>query len=121
MRPLDIIPSTLYSVECWRGETLVWVEDFPNLVTTVGKNEILNACFKAGKAANAWFVGLVGSSGFTGYAVTNTMVSHTGWAEGVPYVEATRPAYVAGTIAAGSVDNASSRAVFTINASETLY
>lgn len=109
-----------YDVECWRDGRLLWTETFPNLVTTVGKNKLLDACFKTGEAANQWFVGLVNNAGFSAYSATDTMASHAGWAEGTPYSEGTRPAYVAGVPAAGSMDNGSSKAQFTINATLTI-
>jgi hypothetical protein len=48
------------------------------------------------------------------------MGSHAGWAELTPYSQGTRPAFVLGTIAAGSVDNSASKAVFTINGTATI-
>ena len=113
-------PTTHYRVECWRQQTLRWVEEFPNLVTDVGKNEFLDACFRVGKAANAWYVGFVDNASFSAYATTDTMSAHAGWAESVAYSNATRVQYLPAAAASQSLDNTASRALFAINAAATL-
>ncbi len=113
-------PSTTYVVECWRDGTLIWTERFHNLVTTVGKNKLLDACFKTGEASNSWFIGLVSQAGFSAYAATDTMAAHAGWTEGTPYSEGARPAFVPAAPAAASMDNGASKAVFSINAALTV-
>src|SRR6266850_863266 len=120
MDPLNIHLQTLYEIECWRDGQLLWTEVFPNLVTTAGRNKILDACFKTGEAANQWFIGLVDSAAFTAYAAADTMGAHGGWVEGTPYSEGTRQAYVPAAPAAGSMDNGASMALFTINATLTV-
>lgn len=110
-----------YHVECWRNGQLVWADDFHNLVTTAGKNKYLDATLKTGLTTPAWFVGLVtGPGGSNTYAAADTMASHAGWTEAVPYSNATRVAFTAGTISAGSVDNSAAAASFTINATATV-
>jgi hypothetical protein len=111
---------TQYQVECWRDGKLAWAEDFHNLVTTVGKNKILDACFKTGEGANQWFIGLVSNTAFTGYAATDTMSTHPGWTEGSPYSNATRPAFTPSVPSNASMDNRASHAVFNINATATI-
>lgn len=102
-----------------RSEVL-WTEEFPNLVTTAGLNKLLDATLKTGLASPTWFVGLVDNASFSAYAAGDTMGSHAGWIEGVPYSNATRPAFTPGAIAAGSVDNSASKAVFNVNATLTV-
>lgn len=114
-------PETWYDVECRDAAgNLRWAERFHNLVTTVGKNKLLDATFKTGLASPAWYVGLVDNASFSAYAAADTMASHAGWIEGVPYSDATRQALTPGTVAAGSVDNSASKAVFNINATLTV-
>lgn len=115
-----VYPQTFYSITCWRNGVLIWTEEFYNLITTVGKNELLDACFRTGKAANAWFVGLVDNASFSAYAAGDTMSSHAGWIEGTPYSDATRPGYTPAAASAASMSNDASRAVFNINASLTV-
>jgi hypothetical protein len=117
---LTITPSTQYEVECWRDGKLLWVEKFHNLVTTVGKNGILDITFKNGGAANAWYVGLVDNASFSAYAVGDTMGSHAGWVESQAYGEATRVAYVPAVASAGTMTNTASKAEFTMNATKTI-
>jgi len=113
--------GTHYKVECFGADGLLkWVEEFDNLVVTAGLNKYLDATLKTGLASPAWYVGLVDNAGWTAYAAGDTMGSHTGWAEGTPYSNATRPAFTPGTISGGSVDNSASKAVFNINATLTV-
>ena len=129
---MNVHPQTHYHIECWRpcrGEgvvptmgarTLLWAEEFHNLVVTVGKNKLLDAMFKSGIGAAAWYVGLVDNASFSAYAAADTMGSHAGWIELTAYDEATRQAYTCSTPAAGSTNNTAARATFTANATKTV-
>lgn len=111
--------ATHYLVECREKHgKLKWTEEIDNLVVTAGLNKLLDATFKAGLTTPAWYVGLKGTGAV---AAGDTMGSHAGWSEIVPYSDANRPTFTPGTIAAGSVDNSASKAVFNINASSTVY
>lgn len=124
--------QTQYHIECWRARpaagvvpsmgvrTRVWEADFHNLVVVTGRNKVLDATFKTGEAANAWYVGLVDNAGFSAYNDGDTMASHAGWAESSAYAEANRQAFVCSTPAAGSADNVASRAIFTANATKIM-
>lgn len=120
--------STVYTVECWsnfhrngkRRKTpkLRWRDHFHNIVVTVGLNKLLDATFKSGLTTPAWYIGLKG----TGTMVSgDTMASHSGWSEIVPYSDSTRQAFTPGSISAGAVDNSASKAVFNINTSSTVF
>jgi hypothetical protein len=111
-----------YHVECWRNGQLVWEDDFENLVVTAGKNKYLDATLKTGLTTPLWYVGLViGPGAGNTYAAADTMASHAGWSATEPgYSNANRPAFTPGTIAAGSVDNSAAKAVFNINATNTV-
>jgi hypothetical protein len=126
-----VSPRTHYHVECWRPDPFgyrcfngiwcrrVWTEDFHNLVTTEGKNKLLDAGFKSGIGAAAWYIGVVDNAGFSAYAAGDTAASHAGWTELTAYDEATRQSLVTSTPAAGSTDNSANRGVFTANATKT--
>lgn len=116
----SINPQTIYEVECWRDGKLIWTETFHNLVTTAGKNLLLDVMFRTGGAASAWYVGLVNNASFSAYSAADTMGSHAGWLEGTPYSDATRIAYVPAAAASGSITNAASKALFNINATLTV-
>lgn len=66
-----------YDITCTDADgNVLWANGFDNLVTTVGKSELL-----ASGAVGTAYMGLIGASGFTGVAVGDTMTSHTGWLE----------------------------------------
>lgn len=114
-----VVAKTWYEVECYdKDGNLKWRDGFWNIVVTAGLNKLLDATFKNGLTTPAWYVGLKG----TGSMVAgDTMSSHSGWAEIVPYSDSTRPAYTPGSISAGAVDNSASKAVFNCNATSTVY
>lgn len=61
--------------------TLRWKDHFPNLVTTVGKNHMLDTEL-AGSAYSATVImGLISSTSYTAVAAGDTMASHGGWLE----------------------------------------
>lgn len=91
----------------------LWVEEVPNLVVMAGLTDSLDKHFKGSAYTAAWYVGLV--SGTPTFAEGNTMASHSGWVEVVPYAGA-RPTLTLGTVVSGSVDNSASKATYTINA-----
>jgi hypothetical protein len=112
-----------------RNAQVAWVEDFPNLVTTEGKNDLLTKYLKGSGYTATWFVGLVDNAGWTAYAAGDTAAKITasanppttnGWQEGVPYSNANRVTWTGGTAAAGSIDNSASQAAFNINATLTV-
>lgn len=111
--------KTRYEIECYKpnGE-LRWSESFYNLVATVGLNDSLDKHFKASGYTAAWYVGL--ASGTPSFALTDTMASHAGWAEVTDFSEANRQTLTLGTPAAGSVDNSSNKAAFSINGTITI-
>ena len=107
-----------YHVECIGADgNLKWKDEFENLVVTTGRDRYLDATIKTGFATPLWYVGLKGAGTVL---AADTMASHAGWAELVPYSQAARPGYTTGAIAAGSVDNSASKAVFTINGTATV-
>ena len=118
---IGVTPHTHYTVECFGADgVLKWIEEFDNIVVTEGKNTLLDYTIKTGQASPVWYVGLKD----TGTVVAGDLMnSHAGWAElgASTYSNANRPTYTPGTIAAGSVDNSASKAVFNINAPKTVY
>jgi hypothetical protein len=125
--PMDLIGSIsdVAFTELIRCDNffVVWEEEIHNLVTTQGKNDQLTQYFKGSAYTAAFFIGLVNNAGFTAYAVGDTAAQingTNGWAEGVPYSNSTRVAWVGGTASGGSIDNTASVATFNINASQTV-
>lgn len=96
----------------------LWRDEVHNLVTTVGLNDSLDKHFKGSGYTAAWYVGL--TDGTPTFAAGDTMASHGGWVEVTDYSEGARQTLTLGTVAAGSVDNSASKAVFTVNADSTV-
>ena len=117
---VGVLVAMRYTVECFdRFGRLKWREIFDNLVVTAGRDELLNNTFNAIPANVNWYVGLKD----TGAVVAgDTMASHAGWAELTIYDEATRPAWTKnGASSAGAMSNSSSKASFTMNATDDIY
>ena len=115
----SLIRSTRYDIEARnRDGKLMWSESIHNLVTTVGLNDSLDKHFKGSAYTAAWYVGL--TDGTPSFAAGDTAASHAGWDEVTAYDEANRQALTLGSVAAGSVDNTASKAVFTIDTNGTV-
>ena len=109
----------VYTVTCVGSDGAVkWVETFDNAVVTVGKALLLNVMFASGSASANWYLGLVNGATAPSYSDSDTMASHAGWSETVPYSNATRPAAVFTTTATNSI--AAAAATFNINATATV-
>lgn len=108
-------PHFTYTLECRGADGRVkWTETIHNLVTTGGKNDLLDKYFKGSSYTAAWKLGLKG----TGTAVAgDTLASHASWSEVTPYA-GSRPAITFGTSSAGS--NTATAVSYTINASATV-
>lgn len=107
-----------YHFEAFNAEGIpLWEEEIKNLVTTVGRNDVLQQYFKGSGYTASWFVGLKGTGT---ESVNDTMANHPTWPEIVAYSQATRPSLTLGTVSGGSVDNTAARATFSINASATI-
>lgn len=97
-----------------------WVDTANNVVTTVGKNHVLDTELAGSAYTAAWFLALISLTGFsTAPVVADTMASHTGWAEDQNYTQGTRPAPSFSAASAGS-KTTSTAVVFSINATTTL-
>lgn len=113
-------PATLgvFQLECHddKGEPL-WVDEFNNLLTTVGANMILTAGVAGSTPA---FMGLISSVTFSAVNVADTMASHAGWTEAqntgtnVPAFGTVRPTITWSTPAASAINTTSTQSfVFT--------
>jgi hypothetical protein len=102
-------PRFLYEFECLcRDGSVRWRDSFANLVTTGGKNDLLDKYFAGSGYTAAWKLGLKGAGAA---AVGDTLASHAGWAEVTPYA-GNRPALTWNAASAGSkVANAVSFAI----------
>lgn len=112
------VPHFSYTLVCRDKDGAVkWEETVENLVTTEGKNDIIDKYFKGSGYTATWFLGLKGTGAPD---AADTLSVHNGWAEVTSYV-GNRAAITFGTTGvptAGS--NQASPVIFSINASTTV-
>jgi hypothetical protein len=97
---------------------LMWTEKFCNIVTTEGLNRILDVMFHGTTQTASWYCGLIETDTAPAAGMNYDVPVFT---ESTSYDEATRPVYDEAAAAAGSTTNSASKAVFTINATKTMY
>lgn len=106
-----------YTAECIGPDGQVkWAVEFPNTVTTVGKNDLLDKYFTGTSYTATWYLGLINSGG--SYSASDTASSHAGWTENTGYSETTRPAPSWGSASSGSKSTTATS--FSINATSTI-
>ena len=96
-----------------------WQDVIRNLVTTAGKNDMLDKYFAGSAYTAAWYVGLIDNTSWSAVAAGDTMASHSGWVESTAYTEGTREV-VAFSAASAASKAASGPTEFTINATVTI-
>lgn len=112
-------PRGVYTFECYGADgKLKWRDTLDNLVTTVGKNDLLDKYLAGSSYTAAWYLGLIGTTGYSAVNAADTSASHAGWTESVVYSNSTRPAPSWGGASAGS--KASTATAFNINGSDTI-
>jgi hypothetical protein len=114
----------VYKIECRDAQgNLKWEAESKNLVVNGGLQD-MNAKYFTGSAYTAaWYIGLYGAGASNTPAASDTMSSHAGWTEIVPYSNATRPVctFATPTTANPSVaTNTASPASYNINATATV-
>ena len=114
----------VYTMQCFdKDGNLKWEAECPNLVVNGGLQDMNNKYFLGSAYTATWYIGLYGSGASNSPAAGDTMSSHIGWTEAVPYSQATRPActFATPTTANPSVaTNSASPAVYSINATATV-
>jgi hypothetical protein len=110
-----------YEITCRDADGNVkWVDFIENLVTTVGKNDLLDKYLAGSAYTAAWYMGLISSTSYTtGPAVGDTAASHGGWTEDVAYSQASRPTAAWSAASAGS-KSLSAALQFSINGTTTI-
>jgi hypothetical protein len=114
----------VYHVECHdKDGKLKWSAETKNLVVNAGLAYMAGSALTSVTQITTWYIGLYGAGASNTPAAGDTMASHAGWTEVVPYSNATRVAatFVTATTANPSVvTNAASPATFNINATSTV-
>jgi hypothetical protein len=114
----------VYHIECHdKDGNLKWSAESKNLVVNAGLAYMAGTALTSVTQITTWYIGLYGAGASNTPAAGDTMSSHAGWTEVVPYSNATRVAatFVTATTANPSVvTNSASPATFTINATSTV-
>ena len=114
----------VYRIECIdKDGNVKWVAEEHNLVVNEGLAYMAGSALTSVTAITTWYIGLYGAGASNTPAAADTMSSHAGWTEVVPYSNATRVActFVTATTADPSVaTNSASPATFNINATSTV-
>ena len=110
----------VFDVEHRRAGDLIGRDLSPNVIPTEGLNHILSVIVGGGSQVNPFYVGVFEGNVTPGASLTHATLAAT-LTETTAYDETTRQAYVEGAVSGGAVDNSASRAVFTINATKTIY
>ena len=114
-----------YEVECRdKNGNLKWKDHINNLITTVGKNDLLDKYLAGSSYTAAFYLGLISSVSYTAVAAGDTMSSHAGWLEAglanVPaYSQGARPTAAWSSASSGS-KALSAGLVYTITSAGTL-
>lgn len=115
----DFRPQGKWVMEVMRAGVVIAAMSFPNGITDVGLNHILETEFHSGTAVTTWYIGIVDNASFSAFAAGDTMASHAGWIESTAYSESVRQTWGAGTASSRSITNGSA-ATFSINGTATL-
>lgn len=114
----------VYYVECHdKDGKLKWSAESKNLVVNVGLQYMAGTALTSVAQITTWYIGLYGAGASNTPAAGDTMSSHAGWTEVVPYSNATRVAATFATATTANpsvVTNSASPATFTINATSTV-
>jgi hypothetical protein len=114
----------VYHIECHdKDGKLKWSAETKNLVVNVGLQYMAGTALTSVAQITTWYIGLYGAGASNTPAAGDTMSSHAGWTEVVPYSNATRVAATFATATTANpsvVTNAASPATFNINATSTV-
>jgi hypothetical protein len=95
-------------------------EDVHNLIPTEGLNYLLGAGLTGVSQLSTWYIAIF-EGNYTPVAGVTAATFATAATESTAYDEANRQTWTPGAISAGSITNSASKAVFTINATKTIY
>lgn len=114
----------IFTVECLdKDGNVKWVDVMPNLVVNTGLQDMNTKYFTGSGYTAAWYVGLVNDTAANvTYSSGDTLASHAGWTENTQYVGNRKTAsFGTATLADPSnINNSSSAASFTMNATATI-
>ena len=110
--------GSLWEWEIWRDGKLINQWEEHNICTDAGLNAILDIMFNADTQITSWYIAPF-ENDYT--PVASATYASPGYTESSAYTEANRPAWSGAAASAKSVTNSASKAVFSINATKTIY
>ena len=117
---INAIPMGVFDVDHRRGGDLIARVAGSNIIPTEGLNHILSTVLAGGSQVLTWYLALFEGNVTPGASLTAATFTAT-TTECTAYDEAARVAFNEGAAAAGVIDNAANRAIFTMNATKTVY
>ena len=107
-----------WKLECFRNGNKLWEEGFHNTWTAEGLNHLLNVYFHDTTPVATWYCLIFESDTTPGDGTTYATPVFT---ECTAYTETARPVYNESAASGKKVTNVDNKAVFTMNASKTIY
>ena len=117
---INAIPMGVFTCEHRRKGDLIARVMGSNIIPTEGLNHMLDVVLHGGTPVGTWYVALFEGNVTPGASLTAANFTST-TTECTAYDEATRVEYKEGIPSGGAIDNSSNRAVFTMNATKTVY
>jgi hypothetical protein len=109
-----------YQIRHQRKGRCLHVQRVPNLMPAQGINHMFDVEFHGATQVTSWFIGIC-EGDFTPVNGTTMALLPSQATECTAYDEATRQAWTEAAAAGGAITNAAAEAVFTINATKTIY
>ncbi len=113
-----------FKMQCFdKDGNLKWEAEEHNLVVNVGLQYMCGTALTSVTQITTWYIGLYGAGASNTPAAGDTMSSHAGWTEAVPYSNANRPTCVFATATTANpsvATNSASPAAFNIDATATV-
>ena len=107
-----------FIAEYYRDGKLIWIDETSNIITNEGLDAILDIMLHAATQITTWYCTLVETNTTPAANMTYATPIYT---ESTAYDEVVRPEYVEAASSGQSITNSANKAVFTINATKTMY
>ena len=117
---INAIPMGVFDVDHRRGGDLIARVAGSNIIPTEGLNHILSTVLAGGSQVLTWYLALFEGNVTPGASLTAATFTAT-TTECTAYDALNRVAFQEGAAASGVIDNAANRALFTMNATKTVY